>query len=40
MVTDALCKKKGLDVIKTPEELIKELERVEYEVQIPKGDKK
>ena len=40
MVTDALCRKKGLDVIKTPEELIKELARVEYEVQLPKDDNK
>ena len=38
MVTDALCRQKGLNVIKTTEELIDELERVESEVQILKGD--
>ena len=38
MVTDALGRQKGLDVIKTTEELINELERVESEVQILKGD--
>ena len=32
MVTDALYRKKGLDVIKTTEELIKELKRMEHEV--------
>ena len=38
MVTDVLSRRKGLDVIKTTKELINELERVESEVQILKGD--
>ena len=38
MVTNVVCRQKGLDVIKTAEKLTNKLERVESEVQILKGD--